>query len=275
MKAYRGVNVVIVEDDPYACDFMIMLLVRDWRTRVVANVHDMDEIGRVLNKIPPPDEENLFLIDTEVLNYTDWLVKIVGLIRSKRPDCFILCTGTKPDEKTLEQIIQLKLQGYVMKGEVSYGLGAAIRYAAKGKWVMTPSINHLADGKLPSSENKVVIRKRKFNLQELTLREEQFAKLCILFNLAHREIADDFRIETTSVRRALTKVYEKLHLWDVLEGDDSELNYLFDSRRILSFFKAAKEIYDKKRDELGNNRRPIIPDQSTLAFHLLTLVDPD
>jgi hypothetical protein len=46
----KGTNVLILEDDLYACDFMAMLLIRDWRTRVVASIGTLEELPKTLNQ---------------------------------------------------------------------------------------------------------------------------------------------------------------------------------------------------------------------------------
>jgi hypothetical protein len=41
----KELNVIIVEDDPYARDFMSMLLRRDWRTQVVGEFSSLSGYG--------------------------------------------------------------------------------------------------------------------------------------------------------------------------------------------------------------------------------------
>ena len=50
---YQEIRVAIVEDDPYARDLMALLLWRDWRTRVVAEVAHPREVRPILEEERP------------------------------------------------------------------------------------------------------------------------------------------------------------------------------------------------------------------------------
>jgi len=52
----KELNVIIVEDDPYARDFMSMLLRRDWRTRVVGEFISLSEKEIVVKTIKSLDD---------------------------------------------------------------------------------------------------------------------------------------------------------------------------------------------------------------------------
>ena len=57
--------VLVVEDDPYARDLMVMMLTRDWRTRVVAETTDEQSVATVLQD--STKRVDIILLDTEVL----------------------------------------------------------------------------------------------------------------------------------------------------------------------------------------------------------------
>jgi len=46
----KDIRVLIIEDDPYAQDLMSLLLTRDWRTRVVAEVSNKTELEEFLDQ---------------------------------------------------------------------------------------------------------------------------------------------------------------------------------------------------------------------------------
>jgi len=84
---HTEIQVVIVEDDPYARDLMAMLLARDWRTRVVAEFEsgaENDLKGFFSDPLNPVD---VVIIDTEVPAdphaYTQ--VKSLALGRNRPP----------------------------------------------------------------------------------------------------------------------------------------------------------------------------------------------
>jgi len=77
----KELNVIIVEDDPYARDFMSMLLRRDWRTRVVGEFSSLSgmELKQALRS--PSAHVDILLLDTEVANDESWPAKVVQMTR--------------------------------------------------------------------------------------------------------------------------------------------------------------------------------------------------
>lgn len=258
----NGTNVLILEDDLYACDFMAMLLIRDWRTRVVASIGSVAELSEMLNR--PDKKVDLVLIDTEVPEHSDWLLTAVDLIKSsKQPTCAILCTGTKPHRQTLDQVIRLNCGGYVMKGEIGYGLAAAARQAARGRWVITAGVERLALEQQISLPSHRVVLKSRVDLGPLTPREKEFAKLSILFQLSQRDLEDELIITKNHVAKCIQIFYDKIALRNILEAD-YPLEELFESERVKQLFREAQQ---------RNGLKKRVRNLATLAFHLLTVVD--
>jgi DNA-binding NarL/FixJ family response regulator len=61
--ALKSIHVLIVEDDPYARDMMSMLLARDWRTRVVGELHTRQQVQEFFSHLD--HRVDVVLMDTE------------------------------------------------------------------------------------------------------------------------------------------------------------------------------------------------------------------
>lgn len=260
----KDIHVVIQEDDLYARDFITMLLMRDWRTRVVAEISDEKELYAVLMSRKAV-KIDLILIDTEVLYQPNWLKRAVKIVRAIIPDCLILCTGTEPHPVTLKQILALKCVGYIMKGEIRYGLAAAIEQAVKGKWVITPNVERVAiENNIALPDSKLVIQGHD-GLESLTPREKEIAKLAIIFNLSQSDLHDELVIRKDTVGTNVFKAYQKIGLHEIINGAalPEDLAY---SKLITTRFEEARQL------GLARKKKHV-PNMPTLAFHLLTLLE--
>ena len=81
----EDVRVVIVEDDPYARNWMALLAARDLRTRVVGEVEEPSGLIRLLEK--SPQRVDLILLDTDIPSGEDWIPRIRNTLSSlkKKP----------------------------------------------------------------------------------------------------------------------------------------------------------------------------------------------
>jgi len=254
-------RVVVMEDDLYARNFMMMLLMRDWRTTVVADVSNEKELLDVLNN--PVEKIDVILLDTEAPHHMDWLINATKLVKSSRHNCFILCTGTKPHSTTLKNILTLQCHGYVIKDEISYGLAAAVQYVAMGRWVITPSVKSIAaEYRIELPHEKMVIINH-VGLDFLTQREKQILELSILFNLSQRDVSDETGISRNQVGKYVRRAYVKMGLDDFLVRENLPEG-IFESILVLHRFKKA---------QIHHLNKQRVPNKATLAFHLLTFIE--
>ncbi|MFZ5880487.1 MAG: hypothetical protein ACOY0R_14045 [Chloroflexota bacterium] len=257
-------NVVIVEDDPYARDFMSMLLRRDWRTRVVGEFSSLSgmELKQALRS--PSAPVDILLLDTEVANDENWPTKVVQMTRMLPRPPLIVFTCTSPEPHILERILAAKGGGYIAKNEIMYALAAAIAAAAKGHFVITPGVLIVA-GRLELPERTLVMDGT-LPVTHFTAREKDLTRLAILFNLAQRDIADDLIISPDFVAEVMSQVYEKLGVRGILDGE-KELESFFQDEKLLERCRSILE----KHTAHGNRAGRKAPGMSTLAFHLLTV----
>ena len=129
----KELNVIIVEDDPYARDFMSMLLRRDWRTRVVGEFSSLSgmELKQALRS--PSAHADILLLDTEVANDENWPAKVVQMTRVLPRPPLIVFTCTSPEPHVLEQILAARGGGYIAKNEILYALARGEADIAAGR----------------------------------------------------------------------------------------------------------------------------------------------
>src|ERR1043166_8822914 len=150
----KELNVIIVEDDPYARDFMSMLLRRDWRTRVVGEFSSLS--GMELKQALHVSHVDILVLDTEVANDENWPAKVVQMTRVLPRPPLIVFTCTSPEPHILERILAAKGGGYLAKSEILYALATAITATAKGQFVITPGVLIVA-GRVELPEHTLIM----------------------------------------------------------------------------------------------------------------------
>src|SRR5512136_1373879 len=92
-------QIAIVEDDPFARNWMALIAARDWRTRLAG------EFDLPLKIIPLLHQKasylDLILLDTDIPGGEDWIPEILGTISGIPHPPAILCTGIRPNHKVL------------------------------------------------------------------------------------------------------------------------------------------------------------------------------
>lgn len=260
----KELNVIIVEDDPYARDFMSILLRRDWRTRVVGEYSSLSgmELKQALRS--PSAHVDILLLDTEVANDENWPAKVVQMTRVLPRPPLIVFTCTSPEPHILERILQAKGGGYIAKSEILYALATAITGAAKGQFVITPGVLIVA-GRLELPKDTLIMDGT-MPAANFSSREKDLTRLGILFNLPQRDIADDLIISTDFVAEVMGHIYEKLGVREILDGEKG-LESFFQDEKVQERCRGILQQYEANGSRTGRKA----PGMSTLAFHLLTV----
>ena len=246
----KELNVIIVEDDPYARDFMSMLLRRDWRTRVVGEFSSLSgiELKQVLHS--PSPHVDVLVLDTEVANDENWPAKVVQMTRLLPRPPLIVFTCTSPEPHILERILAAKGGGYVAKNEILYSLATAIAAAAKGQFVITPGVLIVA-GRLELPE-RTLIMDGTMPVANFTSREKDLTRLGLLFNLAQRDIADDLIISTDFVAEVMGHIYDKLGVREILDSDGGSETF-FQDEMLQERCREILEQYTTNGNRAGRN----------------------
>lgn len=261
----QDIRVAIVEDDPYARDWMHLLAARDWRTQVVAELRHPSELIDLLRKSsarkPQPD---LVLLDTDTPPGDDWIARICAVLHGRIDPPRILCTGVQANDRVLRQLVRPFFQGYIIKEEIGYSLAWAIALAAEGKWVITPSVRSLAlEIGFDLPRGHAVLASLPMT-NGLSPKEIRAARLAILFSLERDEMAHELDISVDWGYGIISAVYAKLGLKDLLQEDA-------DPAELLGHHELIRAHVEKIRQDADLSAK--ICDIETLAFHLVTAPD--
>ncbi len=264
------IRVLIVEDDPFARDMMSMLIIRDWRTRLVGDVGTLDELEKTLEQAYNNLDKRIdvILLDTEVPNEPHWSFHLIELIQRGDAQPLIVYTGTQPNldvlKYALEKGITKRVSGYIIKSDIMYALASAIARAYEGYWIMTPRVGRLINSEHLAVPNKSWVMDGTYTLMNFSEREKQIARLAVLFNLSRKDIADETHLTPAYVGGVVSQIYSILSLGDIIHGDVDPETIFIDQEKIINrFTKAIQKAANKKRGS-GIHEAP------TLAFHLLT-----
>ncbi len=259
----KHIRVVIVEDDPYARDIITLLLIRDWRIQVVGE-GDADVISRHLGHTDPNLHATMVIIDAEHPLQADWLEDVITRSRTADKKAKIVLVSAHWQPTICHLAISHNCQGYLLKSQIGYGLGWAVAAAAAGRWVCTRTVRaHAENSRVVPPGPRLLLDGREI-LAQLRGRHRDVARLAVIFNLRHGDIADELGITPGQVNRLVSEVYDIIGLKDILSGQVDPRQH-FQNKRVLNRFLRAQH--------WAENKRPVHQgrEKATLAFHLLTL----
>ena len=257
----NDIQVIILEDDPFARNWMALLAARDWRTRLVGEFDEPLKIIPFLHqKVSYVD---LILMDTDIPGGENWIPQILGAISGLKHPPAILCTGIKADPNILIHLTNPCFVGYILKNEISYSLAWAIDLALSGKWVITEGVRSLSAAiRFPLPHPCVVLDGRKTLQSTLTKRQADVSRLAFLFSMERRELADELGIVEDWGYGLVSQIYEQLGVKDVLNDNETMEAYFGEQPLILSHIKKIR---------LAEGSKLKAHDLETLAFHIITM----
>ncbi len=256
----RDIRVVVVEDDPFARNWMVLLAVRDWRTRVIGELSDPAQLVPFLtDPISPVD---FIILDTDIPGGEDWIPRILELISGMEETPHILCTGVRPNKDVLAQLSHPAFAGYVLKNEIGYSMAWAISLAINGTWVITDGVQALASAEGVDLPKPCLVLEGRHRIVGLTPRQADVARLAFLFSIERRELADELGVGEDWGYQLVSAVYENMGIKDFISDEALVEEYFGDSDLILSYV-------DRIRSESKKSGKS--KDMETLAFHVITM----
>ena len=257
---YKDILVTILEDDLFSRNWMALMLVRDWRTRLVGEFATPVELCAFLDD--NSQSFDVLVLDVDILGEVFSIDEICQeLARLSRP-VKILLTGVQPKAYIIRQMADERIRGYVLKQEVGYSLGWVISFVNEDQWVLTPGTLTLANQlNFPLPKEKLILDGRK-NIPGFTDHEAEVARMAIIFSLGRRDLADELKISEQWSYGLVSELYKKMGLNDILAGEEDLFSYIGDNPIIRTHFK---EIID----QLGTSKKA--RDMETLAYHVLTM----
>lgn len=258
----RDIRVVIVEDDPFARNWMVLVAVRDWRTRVIG---ELDNPAGLLPYLTDPvNQADFVILDTDIPGGEDWIPRILEIVARQKKPVKILCTGIRPNPAVLHQLNHPAFAGYILKEEIGYSLAWAISLAVEGTWVITDGVQALASAEHFALPKPCEVLDGRNRINGLTQRQADVARLAFLFSIERRELADELGVGEDWSYQLVSAVYESLGIKDILSDDALVDEYFGDNELILSFVNRIRD------DSKGSGKSK---DMETLAFHVITMPD--
>ena len=255
----KDILVSILSDDLFSLNWMSMLVVRDWRTRVFT------EAG-LMNPLQSEDVGSIRYVDVVVADI-DSFVQNTNLFSNlnqylvENPSIIVLGVGTRIEPLFFHRIPAGNIGGYLLKSEISSSLGWAINFANQGSLVFTPGAQQAAFALGYSSKKPVRVVKSRI-YPGMTERQSEIARLAIIFSVGRRDLADELKISDQWSYGVVSELYEKLGLNELAQDQDDIIAYLEDDPVI-------KLHIDEILAELGTSKKA--KDLETLAFHILTI----
>ena len=254
-------QIAIVEDDPFARNWMALLAARDWRTRLSGEFDEPLKIIPLLHQ--KASYVDLILMDTDIPGGETWIPQILGAISGMAHPPAILCTGIRANPGVLGRMSHPCFVGYILKKEINYSLAWAIDIALSGKWVITEGVRSLSSAvRFPLPHPCVVLDGRKTLQSTLSKHQADVSRLAFLFSMERRELADELGIVEDWGYGLVSQIYEQLGVKDILNDDEAMDAYFGNQPLILAHIQKIRAA--------GKNSVKA-HDLETLAFHIITM----
>ena len=256
----KDVRVFILDKDPFARNWMALLLARDWRTHFAGEGGSIADMARFIRE--EKLRVDLIFLGTDVAvtdqDYKDLKEALSSLPRIPA----VLFTGLQVDERALKRFLPPQFMGYLLKGEVCYSLAWAAALAAAGEWVVTPGVQEAIFRTGATPPGKGVVLDGRNPVAGLTGREIEAARMAFLFSLDRHDLADELNISKDWSYGLVSTIYKKLGLDEILGGEIDPATYLGNNELILNHLRGIVSQL---------NGSPKARDIETLAFHIFTM----
>ena len=260
----KSIHLVIVEDDPFARNWMVLLGARDWRTRVVGEAGSPNELPILFNELI---NEHLYVdflvLDTDGPAGENWISEVLNMATALPKLPKILCTGIRANAKVLRQLTNPCFSGYILKNEIRFSFAWAIALAVEQKWVITEDILSMASSIGFNLPNQCLVLDGRKATSFLSKRHAEIARLAFLFSMERRELADELGVSDWGYG-LVSEIYKEIGLKDIFADESAVRDYFGEHELIISYV-------EKIRGEMQEGKKS--PDMEALAFHLITMPD--
>ncbi len=255
----KDLHISIMSDDSFSRNWMSLLIVRDWRTRLML---EMDCQANPYLRISQAGLTcDFIVVDLDSLISNPGLLTTLNSQEIEKKPIKLLGVSSELETRFLKRMNPELLAGYLLKDEIGNSLAWALTFGADNKTVFTPSTLDIAQNLGITLINPpIVLRKRAHH--GITDRQKDIAKMAIVYSIGRRDLADELKISDQWSYSMVSELYESLGLANLASGEETSLMLLQDDPKITR--KLNKIIKD-----LGHSKKA--RDLETLAFHLLTL----
>ena len=256
----KDILVAILEDDVFSRNWMALLMVRDWRTRLVGEFSTQTDLCQFLEQ--PFHPFDILIVDVDLFGESFTVSEICDRLSGEKESTKILLTGILPKPGIINQLGDERVCGYVLKDEVGYSLSWVLSFAYEGNFVLTPGTMKMANEMnflLP--ENKLILDGRR-TIPGFTDHEAEVARMAFIFSLGRRDLADELQISEQWSYGLVSELYEKMGLSEIISGESDLFSYIGENEVIKKHFEEIVE-------QLGTSKKA--KDMEILAYHLLTM----
>ena len=249
-------RIAILDSDSFSRNWNASLLMRDWRTRVVAEHETFAQLSSFLSRELVPIDFVIVDLDNSVENYA--LPDVLDLIKAHLYPTKVIAIGQKPDLNILGLIKHDVFSGYLKKSEVEFSLAWAVNECAAGSWVITPGIEKFARHHATHLPDSCVVLEEKESTKYLSNAERFKVRLAFVMSMERDTMADEMQLGVNSVFTLISRLYENIGVNDLLAGDDW-IQFLSDSDPVIREKINAYFEHDEST-----------PGKETVAYHIVT-----
>lgn len=207
-KSPFPLHVSLMDDDFYALKWNAALVMRDPRTTVITEAESPKALLETFNKRKKPD---IVVVDVEYSSNSLSLETIFSTTQEKVPQATIVCLSQYGEVENIETALEFKVKGFLLKSEVRMAIVPALAAAARGDFVVTPSIARVMENDFfrPGLEDLHVLPVWKPN-PRLTPQIIKSFWLRVFFGMRASLAADEMFLETATIERYVNQAYKIL-----------------------------------------------------------------
>ncbi len=261
MTIYKDIFVAILDDDPFALNWMGLLIVRDWRTRLIG---EFQTSASLLNFLENSDQQiDVLILDNDLVQGFMEITENFQQLFKKTPTTKVIIANKKTSGKSINTYDKYKkFNGYINKNDIGYSLNWAVVFVHEGYRVFTPSTEKLFNLENSASEKKNLVIDGRGNITGLTPHEANIARMAFIYSLGRRDIADEIKVSEQWSYSIVSEIYKKIGLTDILNGDWDHFEFFNDN-------KIIKNHLINITKQLGRSHKA--KDMEMLAYHLITI----
>jgi DNA-binding NarL/FixJ family response regulator len=200
---------VLVDDNPLACEGVVALIRAQWGLRVLAASAGIAEALQRVRDTKP---------DLVLLNLApggDDSLALAGALHGEAPECRVIIMGLAPLQVDVASFIRAGVAGFIMAGASTDQFLGTIRSVAQGVQVLPMELTHSLFEQL-NRQGARRLPNRVLGIKRLTGRQRDVADL-VVRGLSNRQIGARLRIALNTVKSHVNKVLSKLAVNSRLE----------------------------------------------------------
>jgi DNA-binding NarL/FixJ family response regulator len=256
----KDIRVAIIEEDPFARNWIALLLARDWRTRVVAEAGHPAGLPALLVK--DGGRVDVILLSLDPSGRGEAISTMLEKVSSVKKPLSILLIASSTDGRILKYLSDPRIKGFILKNEIEHSVSWAVSLAAEGSFIITPGVYSLATRGGYAIPEPCLVLDGRHAFSNFTEHQANVARLAFLFSMERRNLAGEVGINEEWSYGLVSSIYEKLGLKEILHEEVEAKEYFGNNEMVLANFRKIKE---KFRDSGKAS------DMESLAFHVLTM----